>query len=249
MEMALKLGTGTWGTCIDVKHAFWNQPMHKDDLHLLGFTFRGKHYINSSLPFGTASSCFIFEKVASALQWIITDQMGIATISHFLDDFPMLRQSEPQLKQFMAQFTGIMSDIGIPIADDKTLGPTQILEYLGLVLNFQAQILTIPQAKHLKCNTLISHMIQAFHTKGRKTTVKKIQKLAGSLNFICQALPAGQPFLCSLYWLTRGPTGCKAKSRHHRKITVETSTTWSCFSHSLTKQHTFPSTPYLSLTN
>ena len=137
MEMALKLGTATWGARIDIKHAFRNQPMHKDDLHLLGFTFMGKHYINSSLPFGAASSCLIFEWVASALQWIITDQTGITTISHFLDDFPMLRQSEPQLKQFMLQFMHIMKDIGMPIADDKTLGPTQILEYLGWSSTFR----------------------------------------------------------------------------------------------------------------
>ena len=65
-------------------------------------------------------------------------------------------------------------------------------------------------------------MIQAFHTRSRKTTVKKIQKLAGSLNFICQALPVGHPFLCSLYRLTRGPTRHKAKSGNHRKIMVET---------------------------
>ena len=65
-------------------------------------------------------------------------------------------------------------------------------------------------------------MIQAFHVRGRKTTVKKIQKLASSLNFICQALPAGHPFLCSLYQLTRGSSGHKAKLGNHRKITIET---------------------------
>ena len=63
--MVLELGPSTWGARIDIKHTFQNLPIHPDDLHLLGFTLGGKHYINSNLPFGAASSCTIFEKVAS----------------------------------------------------------------------------------------------------------------------------------------------------------------------------------------
>ena len=81
IEMALAIGTCVKGARCDIEAAFCHQSMHFSQLFLLGFTFNGKYYINSSLPFGAASSCQIFEKVACALQWIITDQTGRVHIS------------------------------------------------------------------------------------------------------------------------------------------------------------------------
>ena len=78
----------------------------------------------------------------------------------------------------------------MPIAKAKTLGPTAILEYLGLVLNFFKQTVRIPKKKCEKCLDLINKLIQVHKSKS-KVTVTLIQKTAGSLNFICQALPAG----------------------------------------------------------
>ena len=42
--------------------------------------------------------------------------------------------------------------------------------------------------------------------------VKVIQQTAGSLKFICQALPAGHPFLASLYRLMRHENKDKVKT-------------------------------------
>ena len=221
VQMAQDIGLSAWGACIDIKHAFQNLPIHYDDLHTLGFTWCGLHYINSSLPFGMASSCAIFEKVATALQWVVSHVMGSHLILHYLDDFPLLAPSKPQLIDFMNQFYTIMGHIGMPLASDKTLGPTQCLPYLGLELDFHCQVLLIPEEKQSKCSSLIEEVLLTYQSK-KKTTVKKIQKVAGSLNFICQALPAGKPFLHSLYTLTKS-SGCSIrKSGHHRCINKQT---------------------------
>ena len=55
---------------------------------------------------------------------------------HFLDDFMQLQRTQPDLEQFMNQFYTIMEDIGMPVAVHKTLGPAQVIEYLGLTLDF-----------------------------------------------------------------------------------------------------------------
>ena len=49
-----------------------------------------------------------------------------------------------------------------------------------------------------------------------------IQKTVGSLNFICQAIPARKPFLAGLHCLTRFPNGSKRKLGNHRRINNET---------------------------
>ena len=107
----------------------------------------------------------------------------------------------------------------MPVVKHKTLGLTQILEYLGLVLNFMLQTIQIPENKRVKCLALINSLLMA---KGKKVTVKMIQNTAGSLNFICQAIPAGKPFLQSLYRLTRNNDGGRAKAGHHRRLNKET---------------------------
>ena len=220
IEMALAIGTCVKGARCDIEVAFCHQSMHFSQLFLLGFTFNGKFYINSSLPFGAASSCQIFEKVACALQWIITDQTGRVHISHFLDDFPLLGISHEDICVFILDFYKIMERIGMPVAKEKTLGPTDMLEYLGLILNFITQRIEIPQKKRVKCIDLIAKLIQCCRDR-KKVTVKSIQQTAGALNFICQALPAGRPFLCSPYKLTRTIQGSRRAGGHHHHISHE----------------------------
>ena len=139
IEMAMAIGTCIKGARCNVEAAFRHESVHFSQLFLLGFTFNRKYYINSSLPFRAASSCQIFEKVACTLQWIITDQTGCVYISHFLDDFPLLGISHEDVCLFIADFYAIMDKIGMPVAKEKILGPTDMLEYLGLILNFVAQ--------------------------------------------------------------------------------------------------------------
>ena len=72
--------------------------------------------------------------------------------------------------------------------------------------------------------------------------------MAGNLNFICQALPAGRVFLCSLYRLTRGALGQKAKAGHHCRICRETYDDLTMFADFLNEraaQHT-KSIPFLN---
>ena len=221
INIAVVLGRECQGARIDILSAFRNQPMSRSMLRFLGFTLNGKIYINCCLPFGAASSCFIFEKVATALQWIVSNETGCYYISHFLDDFPLLHKSCESLTHFMHEFYRLMADIGMPVAVSKTLGPTPVLEYLGLTLNFLLQSLTIPEKKRQKCLDHVSKLLQA-HAARRKVTIKQIQQAAGSLNFICQALPAGRVFLSGLYRLTRAEHGRTARAGHHRRLNAET---------------------------
>ena len=190
--------------------------MAEEDLPFLAFTWLGKIYINASMAFGSASSCKIFERVANVLQWIVTHVTQWDWISHYLDDFPMLAQTKPELFQQIDRYLALMEKVGMPVAEEKTLGPTQFLEYLGMLLNLLTLTLRIPEDKRLKNLERIDSLLQC-HYKRTPTTIKKIQKLAGSLNFICTAIPAGKVFLNDLYRLTCSQDG-KPHPSHHRRI-------------------------------
>ena len=191
-------------------------------------------YLNSSVPFGARSSCKIFNDVADLLEWIIVNESGKTYISHFLDDYPLFERTKPLLEQFVAIFLDVMGQIGMPIAHEKTIGPTQNLEYLGLMLNLRKQQLLIPEKKINQCLQDINKFLKKQLEK-KTVTVKEIQKLAGRLCFISAVCPEGKTYLKSLYNLTRSSSGqtCKATDRRHISLEVAGDLDmFKCFLHS-----------------
>ena len=220
IDMAIQLGPGIWGGRIDILHAFRNARMHPSEIPYLAFSLKGKTFLNVALAFGAASSCAIFERISHCLEWIVSNETNCKWISHFLDNFPLLHKSREGLKNFMNEFYRIMSEIGMPVAIEKTLGPTQVLEYLGLLLDFINQTIGIPEKKRIKSLHMVEYLIAA-HKDRKNVTVKKLQQTAGTLNFIIQALPAGRPFIMCLYRLARKKNGERDRPGNHRKITRE----------------------------
>ena len=219
IQMAIQIGCSAVASRLDVKHAFRNLDVNGDDLWMLGFTLGDNIYINSSVAFGSASSCLVFERVSTILQWVVQHETSAEWLSHFLDDYILLERCTAQLEQLMTSFRQIFKEVGMPLAEEKTLGPTNVIEYLGLVLNLQ--LIMIPENKCNKCLIHIDALLKAATLK-KKVMIKQIQKAAGTLNFLCQAFPAGRPFLQSLYKLTRAHRpGQLVKQHHHCSITAE----------------------------
>ena len=89
----------------------------------------------------------------------------------------------------------------------------QIINFLGLTLNFLKQVVQIPLEKVQKAITQIDYLLSTQYVNNKnlkgKVQVKSLQNMTGLLNFICRAVPCGWPFLCRLYNLQ-----AKAYSHH-----------------------------------
>jgi len=70
----------------DIQDAFYLIPIKFSDHRLLGFHWGGIFYHESVLPMGASSSCQLFKKFSSALQWILGENFKIKGVSHLLDD-------------------------------------------------------------------------------------------------------------------------------------------------------------------
>ena len=130
-------------------------------------------------------------------------------------------KSERDASEFLHQFLSIVKEIGMPIAEHKTIGLTQFLPYLGLLLNFLDQVIEIPERKRPTCLELIDSLIQV-HDKRKTVQVQDIQKIVGHLNFVCQAIPGGKAFLEGLYALTTPRNKACVRPGHHRCINQQT---------------------------
>ena len=56
---------------VDIQHAYRNVPVHPDDRHLLGMEWRGRVFLDKTLPFGLRSAPKLFCALADALGWIL----------------------------------------------------------------------------------------------------------------------------------------------------------------------------------
>ena len=203
VRLVAKLGKGAYMSKADVKSAFRNIPMCKEDLSLLGIKLDEQFYIDCCLPFGASTSCAIFEDVAGLIHWL-AENTSKQQFVHYLDDFFTARQKAAWCKQVMQVFQDLCKEIGLPLAEDKYVPPTQIIEFLGLLIDTILMVVRVPADKiHSALKAINSYL------KRRKCTSLQATQLAGLLNFCCTAVPFGRTFLRSLY------TAAAGKPRHH----------------------------------
>ena len=71
---------------VDICNAYRVIPIHPDDRWLMGMTWKGSVYVDTTLPFGLRSAPKIFTAIVDAAEWIVRQQ-GVEFILHYLDDF------------------------------------------------------------------------------------------------------------------------------------------------------------------
>jgi len=70
IKRILSIGKGALLTKLDIRNAFRLIPVRPEDWHLLGICWQQQYYYERVLPFGLRSSPFIFDRVATAIEWI-----------------------------------------------------------------------------------------------------------------------------------------------------------------------------------
>lgn len=206
IAMAQQLGQGTLLAKIDLKSAFRQCPVRPADWHLLGLYWRGRYYYDKCLPFGLRSSPFLFNTVATALEYIFRQQLSNQYIIHYLDDF--LIAGPPQSPLCTDTFSGIESlctQLGIVTKVEKRTPPTTSITFLGVQLDTVARVASLPQDKlHA-----ILHELAVLCGQSR-CTKRNLLSLIGKLAFAAKVIPAGRIFTRRLI-----DASTKAKSLHH----------------------------------
>ena len=205
VELIKLMGKGCFLAKVDIRHAFRLCPVHPDDWHLLGFQWRGRLYHDVCLPFGLRSSPLIFNCFADALLWILSNKFGVVGACHYLDDFLLSGSSEDDCRTKRDLFLFSLSILGVPIAEDKLEGPSQVLTFLGIEIDTQAGLLRVPPTKLVEIKGLV-----ILWTSRRKCTKRELLSLIGSLSFVCRVIRPGRIFLRRMIDLAHS-----VKSLHH----------------------------------
>ena len=90
-------------------------------------------------------------------------------------------------------------DLGVPMAPEKTMGPSSVLCFAGIELDTDKMEARLREEKLRKSVTLISELL-----KRRKVSLKEMQSLIGLLNFTCSVIIPSRTFLRRMINLTIG---------------------------------------------
>lgn len=194
-QMVFKLGKGALMAKRDIKSAFRLLPMHPDEFYLLGIKIDGEYYIDKMLPMGLSLSCALFEKFATFIQWLVYYKSGIDSLQHYLDDFIFAGEKDSgNCLELVNTFTSVCLEIGVPIAEDKSVGPTTVLTFLGLELDSNYMCIRIPALKVEELKQILQALVQR-----KKLTLRDLQRLVGKLNFFSKAIISSRAFLRRFY--------------------------------------------------
>ena len=210
-----RFGVGWFLAKTDIESAFRLVPVHPNEYELLGMRWEGKYYYDKVLPFGLRSAPSIFNQLSDALEWILLNKCNTSFVCHILDDFllieppAILPRHNSLCQQSLTNMLSTFHTINIPIAKGKTQGPSQVIEFMGILLDTIKMQARLPQDN---VNRLQTTLEQFQHR--RSCTLKELQSLIGTLNFACGVVPLGRSSLHRMIDLIRNVQ----KSHHHIKL-------------------------------
>lgn len=195
LDMIYNSGVGAKMARMDIKSAFRLMIMNPSDFHLLGIHFDDKYYIDKCLPFGCGISCQLFEKFANFVQWVVKHESGLDTMDHYLDDFFFVgAKNTLHCEHLVNTFRQVSQKLGIPIAEEKTMGPSTVITFLGFVINSELRMVIIPPDKLSKLRSLLEPMLTS-----KKIKIKDLESITGLLSYCSRAIPSSRAFIRRFY--------------------------------------------------
>ena len=169
-----------------IQSAFCIIPIYTSDYSLLGMCWRRKYFYDRCMPMGCARSCRTFENFSTALEWLAKTYIDIPLIIHLLDDFFLVSPAFAGCQAHLGNFLSFSEFLGIPMAPDKTIGPSCVLSFCGIELDSMIMEARLPRDKISKCMLLLQQFLRR-----KKVTLKELQYLIRLLNFACSVIVPG----------------------------------------------------------
>ena len=192
-----KLGHKSEMCKTDITDAFRLIPIKTSLWRLYGVKWENKYYFSCRLAMGSRSSPFLFDQLSKAICWIATNKYQISHILHLLDDFLTADSPQNIAERTMALLSMLFRTLGIPTAPHKTMGPSPIMEFLGIVLDSVRMEARLPQDKLDR----IVKTLNYFCTRC-SCTKQELLSLLGHLNYACRVVVPGRSFISYLIQLS-----------------------------------------------
>ena len=112
------------------------------------------YFYNKNLPFGHSISCSHFQRVSNAIETIFKWKMGYHA-NNYLDDFLFVAAKRYVCNQLVQQFLSICEEIQFPVTLEKTFWASNMMIFLGMLLDTVNQVVSVPLEKKQKAMNLL----------------------------------------------------------------------------------------------
>ena len=220
VDLCLQVGQGCFCAKSDMSMAFRNVPMNRKSWcylilkakhPLTGITY---YFVDKCMPFAASISCAICQAFSDSVAYLVTYRTRKPLVN-YLDDFFFTALCKALCDGQVQVFLNICNTICFPVSIEKTYWGTQLLTFLGLLIDSWNQRVCIPMDKSEKALDLLAFVL---NKRNKKITPQKLQNLTGFLNFLCKCVVPGRAFLRRLYSLGAND---KLLPHHHIRITAE----------------------------
>ena len=215
----------------DLRDGFWSVPVERGSRRRLVMRHPGTGRLLQSarLPFGYLDSPRLFCSVTEAIAGELRKRaagMGIHVLC-FVDDFLVIGDTEELARLGGAMLEAILEEFGLEWAPHKQRGPTQCIEFLGLLIcNVQgARCIALTESRQTKLRAMIDEWLLKRPREGSQLQVepKELARLLGNLVFASQVIPGGRTYMQGMLSSFRG---LEVDWRHGRVRPTRGSSGW-----------------------
>ena len=173
---------GNWPASIDLRDAYFHL-IHPRDLKWLRFVWRDKVFQFRALPFGLASSPWIFTKVTREL--CLRVRARVIRLRVYLDNWLVLASSPELCSRHCQQVLHLCCTLGFSLNEEKSyLRPSQQFEFLGMTFD-TLQWLVFPAPHRIQClQSLLSSLLHR-----DLATARELASLLGQMESFAPLVP------------------------------------------------------------
>lgn len=145
--------------------------------------------------------------MSNAIAHIVTTR-NRQRLNPYLDDFLFCNNGRKKCNSDLQGFLMVSEEINFPVSSDKTVYVTQLIDFLGMLIDTVRRVLLINLDKRDKAITQIGRFPRA-----KKVKMHDLQRLTGLLNFLCRTVVPGRAFTRKFYHAMVG-----LKQHHHIRV-------------------------------
>ena len=185
------MGQSAYMFTLDIARAYKNFMSDPLDWPLLCVQWKGKYYVETSMPFGSrASSCFM-QRVANFITRVLRSE-GIIAIM-YLDDVIVISPDRTIADTQYARVRELLAELGLPEAVDKAQPPAQAVRWLGVDIDAVNMSLSIPNDKLKE----VMLAVDRYHN-ARSINKRQLQSLVGKLVNVAKCVDPARAFIARL---------------------------------------------------
>ena len=176
LKTAINLMTpGCYMASIDFKDAYYSVPIYKPHRKFLRFRFQNQLYEFTCLPNGLSSGPRLFTKVTKPLFASLRQKGFINTV--YIDDSLLYGDTFEECCDNVIETTHLSMELGFVVHYIKSIfQPTQIIEFLGFILNSQNMTVRLTEEKALTLKRLCIELLSY-----KKPKIRTVARVLGKM--------------------------------------------------------------------